>query len=90
MITIKSNLSLRKVLSDLMADTNTSMKEMCTNTVQGYPNMSRYLSGQRNIYADNLEKALNYCLQKKSATPPPDEHTPSPSPSSEGRRTSSP
>lgn len=58
----QGKIDLREILSTLMRSKRISMKDVCEATAQGYPNMSRFLSGKNNIYADNLEKAINFTL----------------------------
>jgi hypothetical protein len=61
----QGKIDLREILSTLMRTKHISMKDVCEATAQGYPNMSRYLAGKNNIYADNLEKAINHCIKNE-------------------------
>lgn len=60
--THNGKVSFREILSTLMRAKGISMKEIAEKTGQGHPNISRYLSGKRTLYADNLEKAINHTL----------------------------
>ncbi len=55
-------ISLRGLLFELIKQKNTSMRQVCKATGQGYPNMTRYIAGNTTLYADNVEKAINHCL----------------------------
>jgi hypothetical protein len=63
--TAQGEISLRGLLFELIEKKGTTMRQVCKATGQGYPNMSRYLAGKNNIYADNLEKAINHCIKNE-------------------------
>lgn len=65
----KGQISFRKLLRTMInragfGENRITMKEICKETGQGYPNMSRYLNNQQTIFADNVEKAINFVLKK--------------------------
>jgi len=67
--TQKGEISLRRLLRTMInragfGDKPITMKDVCMQTHQGYPNMSRYLSGKQSLSSDNYEKALNFVLKK--------------------------
>lgn len=61
----KGSVNFRGLFDAIIRKNCRTISQVCQATAQGQPNMSRYLARKQTIYADNLEKAINYVLNSK-------------------------